>query len=213
MYIKRGNEVVPYVLFLIAATALLCPAGCANQGAPLSVRGKPLSGYVRLTQVQVSYLDSYIGNGEPTALVGGSAGEGQFHWPEFIEGGRLNVGNGVLDYQGRGHPFYVRGLGAGGIGISKIEAKGEVYGLERLRDFPATYIQAPQTSTENALSYRFIVGNAGLWLKNANGVIIHLQDASQQGAILGLAGGRRGTTIFPNTSAAGNASVVIKMNQ
>jgi hypothetical protein len=36
------------------------------------------------------------------------------------------------------------------------------------------------------------------------------QDASQQGAILGLAGGGGGgTTIFPNTSAAGNASVVI----
>jgi hypothetical protein len=209
MYMKPGNEVVPHVLFLIAAAALLCLAGCANQSAPLSVQGKPLSGYVRLTQVQVSYLDSHIGNGEPIALVGGSAGEVQFHWPEFVAGGRLNVGSGVLDYQGRGYPFYVRGLGAGGIGTSKIEAKGEVYGLERLRGFPGTYIQAPQTSTENGLSYRFIVGNAGLWLKNANGVIIHLQDASQQGAILGLAGGGRWTTIFPNTSTAGNASVVI----
>jgi hypothetical protein len=65
-----------------------------------------------------------------------SAGEGQFHWPEFVADGRLNVGSGVLDYQGRGYPFYVRGLGAAGIGISKIEAKGEIYGLERLRDFP-----------------------------------------------------------------------------
>jgi hypothetical protein len=213
MYMKRGNEVVPHVLFLIAAAALLYLAGCANQGAPLSVQGKPLSGYVRLTQAQVGYLDTYIGNGEPIALVGGSAGEGQFHWPEFIEGGRLNVGSGVLDYQGRGYHFDVRGLGAAGIGISKIEAKGEVYGLERLRDFPGAYIQAPQTSTEKGLSYRFIVGNPGLWLKNANGVIIHLQDASQQGAVLGLAGGARGTTIFPNTSTAGNAAVAIKMNQ
>jgi hypothetical protein len=59
----------------------------------------------------------------------------------------------------------------------------------------------------------FCVGNAGLWLKNANGVIIHLQDASQQGAILGLAGGGRGTTIFPKTSTADNTAVVIKMNQ
>jgi hypothetical protein len=210
MDMKRGNEVVPYVLFLIAAAALLCLAGCANQGAPLSVQGKPLSGYVRLTQAQVAYLDSYIGNGEPNELVGGTAGEEQFHWPEFVAGGRLNVGSGVLDYQGRGYPFDVRGLGAGGIGTAKIEAKGEVYGLERLRNFPGAYIQAPQTSTEKGLSHRFIPGNAGLWLKNANGVIMHLV---AQHAILGLAGGGRGTTIFPNTSTAGNAAVVIKMNQ
>jgi hypothetical protein len=57
------------------------------------------------------------------------------------------------------------------------------------------------------LSYCFIVGNPGLWLKNANGVIIRLQDASQQGAILGVAGGGRGTTIFPNTSTAGMQSL------
>jgi hypothetical protein len=90
-----------------------------------------------------------------------------------------------------------RGLGAAGIGIAKIETKGEIYGLERLRDFPGAYIQAPQTGTEKGLSYRFILGNAGLWLKNANGVIMHLQDASRQGAIMGLAGD----------------AVVIKMNQ
>jgi hypothetical protein len=207
MYMKRGNEVVPHVLFLIPVAALLCLAGCGNQGTPLSVQGKPLSGYVRLTQAQVAYLDSYIGNGEPNELVGGTAGEEQFHWPEFVAGGRLNVGSGVLDYQGRGYPFDVRGLGAGGIGTAKIEAKGEVYGLERLRDFPGAYVQAPQTSTE---SYRFIRGNAGLWLKNANGVIMHLVAHK---AILGLAGDGRRSTIFPNTSTASKAAVVIKMNQ
>jgi hypothetical protein len=206
MHMKRGNEVVRHVLFLIAAAALLCLAGCANQGAPLSVQGKPLSGHLRLTQAQVVYLDTYIGNGEDPQLVGGSAGAGQFHWPEFIEDGRLNVGSGVLDYQGCGYPFEVRGLGA-----AKIEAKGEVCGLERLRDFQGAYIQAPQTSTENGLSYRFIRGNPGLWVKNQNGVIIHL--VAQEGAILGLAGGGRGTTIFPNTSTADNAAAVIKMNQ
>jgi hypothetical protein len=48
---------------------------------------------------------------------------------EYIERGRLNVGGGVLDYQGRRYPFDVHGLGAAGIGVAKIEAKGEVYGL------------------------------------------------------------------------------------
>jgi hypothetical protein len=72
---KRGNEVVPHVLFLIAAAVLLRLAGCANQGAPLNGQGKPLSGYVRLTQAQVAYLGSYIGNGEPNGLVGEAQGE------------------------------------------------------------------------------------------------------------------------------------------
>jgi len=42
-----------------------------------------------------------------------------------------------------------------------------------------------------------VVANNGLWLKNTNGVIMHLQDVSQEGAIMGLAGD----------------AVVIKVNQ
>jgi hypothetical protein len=48
-------------------------------------------------------------------------------------------------------------------------------------------------------------------VKNQNGVTIHL--VAQEGVILGLAGGGRGTTIFPNTSTADNAAAVIEMNQ
>jgi len=165
---------VPNVRFLVAATALLCLAGCANQGRPLLVQGKPGSGYVRLTQEQVGYMGS--GNDRRADTVG-------FHRPTYLAGGRLNVGTGVLDYQGSGYAFGVRGLGAEGIEVSNIEAKGEVYGLERLQDFPGTYIRAAQITA------------GGLWLKNANGVTMHL--VSKQDAILILAGD----------------SVVIKMNR
>ncbi len=98
----------------------------------MSLQGKPLSGYVQMTQVQAAYL------------------------------GSGNAGNGTLRYRGRTYPFMVGGLGVGGIGISKIEAKSEVYGLERLRDFPGAYIQG---------QYGFALGttSAGdLWLKNGN---------------------------------------------
>jgi hypothetical protein len=100
--------------------------------------GKPLSGYVRMTQVQAAYLGS------------GSAG------------------NGVLRYQGSTYPFNVGGLGVEGIGISKIEAKGEVYGLKRLGDFPGADVQGRSD---------FALGNTSagdLWLQNGNGVIMHL---------------------------------------
>jgi hypothetical protein len=133
---------------------------CANQSGSLSLQGKPLSGYVRMTQVQAAYL----GSGD--------------------------AGNGTLRYRGRTYPFTVGGLGVGGIGISKIEAKGEVYGLERLRDFPGAYIQG---------RYGFALGTTStgdLWLKNANGVIMRLV-AKRQGLMLSL----------------GGDAVVIQMNQ
>jgi len=72
------------------------------------------------------------------------------------------VGSGSLSYQGREHLFYVRGIGAAGIGASDFEANGEVYGLERVRDFSGAYVRAPQITV------------GGLWLKNEKGVIIHL---------------------------------------
>jgi len=53
--------------------------------------------------------------------------------------GSGNAGKGVLDYHGDTYPFRVGGLGLGGIGVSKIEAYGEIYGLEYLRDFPGAY--------------------------------------------------------------------------
>src|SRR5215831_14840757 len=91
---------------LIAAAALLCLAACATPSGAPSLQGKPLSGYVEMSQVQAAYIGS------------GSAGHG------------------TLRFRGNTYPFNVGGLGIGGIGVSTIEARGDVYGLRRLRDFP-----------------------------------------------------------------------------
>jgi hypothetical protein len=138
---------------------LLSIAGCANQSS-VSLEGKPLSGYVRMTQVQAAYL------------------------------GSGNAGGGVLKYKGGTYPFSVGGLGVGGIGVSKIEARGEVYGLQRLDDFAGAYAQA---------RYGFALGttSAGeLWLQNRKGVVMHLK-AKREGLMLSL----------------GGDAVVIEMNQ
>jgi hypothetical protein len=147
-------------LLPIWAAVLVNLAACSTQSGSMSLQGKPLSGYVEMTQVQAAY----IGSG--------------------------NAGNGTLRYRGRTYPFTVGGLGVGGIGISKIEARGEVYGLEHLRDFPGAYIQG---------RYGFALGTAStgdLWLKNGNGVIMRLV-AKRQGLMLSL----------------GGDAVVIQMNQ
>jgi hypothetical protein len=67
----------------------------------------------------------------------------------------------------------------GGIGVSKIEARGEVFGLQRLDDFAGAYAQA---------RYGFALGttSAGeLWLQNRKGVVMHLK-AKREGLILSL---------------------------
>jgi hypothetical protein len=148
------------MLFLFCAAALVSLTGCTTQSGSMSLQGKPLSGYVQMTQVQAAY----IGSG--------------------------NAGKGTLRYRGQTYSFTVGGLGVGGIGLSKIEAKGEVYGLEHLSDFSGAYVQG---------RYGLAVGNASvgdLWLKNGNGVIMRLV-AKRQGLMLSL----------------GGDAVVIQMNQ
>jgi hypothetical protein len=93
-------------------------------------------------------------------------------------------------FQGNTYPFNVGGLGIGGIGVSTIEARGDVYGLRRLRDFPGAYAQG---------RYGFALGSTSagdLWLQNEHGVIMRL-NAKRKGLMLSL----------------GGDAVVISMNQ
>ena len=49
-------------IFAIASAALLSLAACANRSGPpsASLQGKPLSGYVEMSQVQAAYIGSNI---------------------------------------------------------------------------------------------------------------------------------------------------------
>ena len=158
----RRDGGVPPARFPVVVIALLSLAGCANQGVSLSVEGKSLSAHLQLKQKQIASPDSWITDRPRVESGLGAAATGQFHPPQYIARGEYNVGSGSLSYQGREYPFYVRGIGAAGIGASDIEANGEVYGLERVRDFSGAYVRAPQITV------------GGLWLKNEKGVIIHL---------------------------------------
>jgi hypothetical protein len=95
--------------------------------------------------------------------------------------GSGNLGGGKLQMGGRTYEFTIGGLGIGGFGISKITAEGEVYNLDDIAYFPGAYVQG---------RYGFAVGEAStgeLWLKNSNGVVLHLQ-AERRGLALSLGG-------------------------
>ncbi len=92
-----------------------------------------------------------------------------------------SVGGGVLTFDGKEHPFTMGGVGYGGIGASRVEAIGEVYGLKRAADFEGPYVQARYGAAAGSEN----VG--GLWLRNANGVEMRLE-SRREGLALSLGG-------------------------
>jgi hypothetical protein len=121
----------------------------AAMSAPPRLRGKAPSGFVDMREVQIAYL--------------GSAGGGK----------------GTLTYQGQTHPFVIAGLGGGGVGISTIDASGEVYNLTDVAHFAGAYGEG---------RYGAVVGDAStgdLWLENDAGVVMHLK-AKREGLMLSL---------------------------
>ena len=137
----------------LVSVCFLWLAGCTGNVAlgPDAVKGKSPDGFVEMHEVQAAYLGSGSGGG------------------------------GMLSFRGREHPFNVGGVGVGGIGLSTIEATGEVYNLRDLEQFPGTYGQA---------RYGFAIGTASagdLWLQNEAGVIMHLK-AKRTGLMLSLGG-------------------------
>jgi hypothetical protein len=136
-----------------ALVLLLLVAACQSSVklGPDAVAGLTPDGTVQMDQIQVAYI--------------GSAGGG----------------NGTLYYRGGAYPFKVGGIGVGGIGVSTLDAEGEVYKLNRLIDFAGAYAQG---------RYGFAIGTASagdLWLQNEAGVIMHLK-AKRTGLMLSLGG-------------------------
>ena len=74
-----------------------------------------------------------------------------------------------MHFRGRNYPFKIGGLGIGGIGVSRLEAYGTVYELRRVQDFEGVYGQARVGWAAGAQ------GKGQMWLKNPNGVYIHLR--------------------------------------
>lgn len=117
-----------------------------------------------------------------TLVLGGSALASEAKKPDgtvsidetqfaFIAGGSL--GGGTLNYQGKDYPFKLSGLSVGAnIGISRMSAKGEVYDLTTIAQFPGTY-------TKLDVGLALGGGMGGLHLKNENGVIMRLESRTE----------------------------------
>ena len=77
-------------------------------------------------------------------------------------------GHGTLYFEGT-HPFSIKGLGIGGLGVDKIEARGNVFHLAKLSDFPGTYGSVHTGAVATDVEYK-----GGIWMQNPAGVQLHL---------------------------------------
>ena len=148
---RTGMRTAVTAAFVVALLAACSSDQSADTGVPPTFQGQPPSGFVDMNEVQVAYI--------------GSAGGG----------------SGTLLFQGQSYPFSVAGLGVGGIGVSTIDAKGEVYNLTSVAQFPGAYGQGRYGAVAGATSF------GDLWLENPNGVVMHLK-AKREGLMLSVGG-------------------------
>lgn len=114
---------------------------------------------------------------EASDLIRGGSIEIKEYSVAFIGSGSL--GKGTLRVGGAAHPFRIGGLGIGGIGIAAIDARGNVYNLHNLGDFPGVFGKARIGATAADK------GKGKLWLKNSRGVVLELW-SDMQGLALTL---------------------------
>jgi hypothetical protein len=92
----------------------------------------------------------------------------------------VSWGDGKLTFQGKDHVFDVKGLSVIDLGVSKVQATGEVFNLKKLSDFSGNYVAGQAGAT--------VGGGAGaVIMKNQNGVVMKLTSVGQ-GVQLTLAG-------------------------
>ena len=91
-----------------------------------------------------------------------------------------DAGGGKLEFKGETYDFKTKGLQIGGVGVQSIHLTGDVYHLNNVLDFPGAYLAFEAAATFGDASA------TGVWLKNADGVVIHLK-ASGEGVALDLA--------------------------
>ncbi len=92
----------------------------------------------------------------------------------------VSWGDGKLTYQGKTHPFTVKGLSVADLGVAKASAKGDVFNLKKLADFSGNYVAAEAGASVGG-------GAAAMTMRNQNGVVMKLTGI-EQGVQLTLAG-------------------------
>jgi len=102
---------------------------------------------------------------KPTEAPSGSTHFEEWQVMAILSG---NWGHGTLGYNGKTYKFKLTGMGAGGYGVDKLSATGEVYRLKDIADFPGKYSELRGGITLGK-------GVGGFYIHNDKGVVIKLK--------------------------------------
>jgi len=102
-----------------------------------------------------------------SAQTGAPAGTVEFSGGSVAAGVGFSWGQGTLTYQGKTYPFTISGFNVGDVGISHIDAKGDVYDLTRVEDFDGNYAAAGIGAT-------LAGGGTAMAMQNVHGVIMQV---------------------------------------
>jgi len=80
--------------------------------------------------------------------------------------------SGTLMFRGKQYPVSVTGVSVGDVGIVRADAKGDVYGLQKVQDFDGTYTAYAAGTTIGG-------GGSVASMRNQNGVVIKLVATAQ----------------------------------
>ncbi len=112
-------------------------------------------------------------------------GSVKFESTSVAAGLGISWGNGSLTFQGKTYPIEVRGLQLASVGISKVNAVGNVFNLTKASDVAGTYVGVTG-------GIAIAGGVKGILARNQKGVVIDLK-ATQEGVAFNL--GTDGFTI------------------
>jgi len=101
-----------------------------------------------------------------------------FETTSIAAGVGVSWGNGTFAFEGKKYPIAIKGLGIGEVGISKVNAIGDVFNLTKPSDVAGTYV---------GISGGIAIagGVKGILARDEKGVVIDLR-ATQQGVSLNL---------------------------
>ncbi len=102
-----------------------------------------------------------------SAQTGVPSGTVDFSGGSIAAGVGFSWGEGTLTFQGKTYPFKIDGFNVGDVGVSHIDARGQVYNLTKIGDFDGTYAAAGIGATVAG-------GGSVMTMQNGHGVVMQI---------------------------------------
>ena len=118
-------------------------------------------GLVAIAGVMVVSTATFAKSAKPDATV-------KISGKSTAAGVGVSWGKGTLTYKGKHYPFSIDGLSVLDVGVSTVDATGNVYHLKSVEDFGGQYTAASAGAA--------VAAGAGIsTMRNANGVVMNLK--------------------------------------